>query len=358
MNLNHRFSVPGAVAFITGMLAASNAAHTAGSGPTPDKVDKVDKAAFRLPAVPPSPADNTWTQARAELGKQLFFDPRLSGSGQVTCASCHLPERAWSDGLPTAVKFLGPRVPLATPALTNIAFNTIFMWDGRQHNFDQLNVDLQGEMAFINAGATVKPADVVRKLAEVDGYRSAFERAYPGEGVNSRTIGKALAAFQRTLVSRNSAFDRWIAGQADALSPAQVNGYRLFVDSEKGACVLCHQPPNFTDNGFHNIGLKSYGDAVPHPGRGKHLPLKVVHGAFKTPQLRDVALSAPYFHDGSAPSLREAVEHYVRGGDVTTNLSPTFRKANLSPGEVEDLVSFLGALTSPPVPFVYPVLPR
>jgi cytochrome c peroxidase len=321
-------------------------------------LDAALRAQWVLPAAPPSPPDNPWSEARSALGKALFFDPRLSTSSQVTCASCHLPERGWTDGLPTAVRFLGTQMRVATPPLANIGYNTIFMWDGRQPTLEQQAVGGQGAMADVNAGGKVKPEETVRRLAAVPGYRAAFERAYPGEGITTQTIAKALASFQRGLVSRESPFDRWLAGKEDAMTAQQINGFKLFLDPGKGACALCHQPPNFTDNGFHNLGLKSYGAADPLPGRGKHRPVKMLDGAFKTPALRDVALTAPYFHDGSARTLAEVVEHYAKGGEVRTNLSPSFRKAELSEQEKADLVAFLDALTTPPKPFVYPVLPQ
>jgi cytochrome c peroxidase len=315
-------------------------------------------APWVLPARPPAPADNTWSEARAGLGKMLFFDPRLSTSGQVTCASCHMPERGWADGLPTAIRFHGTPVPLATPPLANIGYATIFMWDGRQPTLEQQAVGGQGAQSDLNNGiGRLKPADTVRLIGSIDGYRAAFERAYPGEGVTTASIGRALAAFQRSLVSRDSPFDRWLAGDARAMTSAQVNGFRVFLDPARGACAVCHNAPNFTDGSFHNVGLKSYGAATPLPGRGRHQPVKMMDGAFKTPGLRDVALTAPYFHDGSARTLADVVAHYARGGEVRTNLSPLFRKAELTAQEQADLVSFLEALTTPAKPFVYPVLP-
>ena len=311
-----------------------------------------------LPDAPASPADNKWTRERAELGKMLFFDPRLSGTGQVTCASCHFPERGWADGLPTAVRFQGTQMPLASPHIVNIAYNTIFMWDGRMPTLEKQAFGGQGEKADINAGSKVKTEDVVRRIAGVKGYAAAFDSAYPGEGVTRESIAKAIASFERTVLSKDSPFDRWLKGDADAMTSQQINGFRVFLDPKKGACANCHQAPNFTDNGFHNIGLKSYGAKNHHPGRGKQKPIKIMDGAFKTPGLRDVALTSPYFHDGSAATLRDVVEHYARGGEVKTNLSPNFKKAVLSDSEKADLVAFLEALTTPPQAFVYPVLPK
>lgn len=324
----------------------------------PAGADFTQRHHWVLPALPASPPDNAWSEARAELGKKLFFDPRLSTSGQVTCASCHLPERGWADGLPTAIRFLGTPLRVATPSLLNIGYNTIFMWDGRQPSLEQQAVGGQGAASDINAGGKAKPEEVVRRLAQVAGYQAEFDQAYPGEGVTTLTIAKALASFQRSLVARDSPFDRWASGQDGALTAQQMNGFKLFVDRDKGACAACHHPPAFTDNGFHNIGLRSFGAEDRLPGRGKLKPVKAMDGAFKTPALRNVALTAPYFHDGSARTLADVVEHYAKGGEVKTNLSPAFRKAKLTEQEKADLVAFLEALTTPPAPFVYPVLPR
>ena len=311
-------------------------------------------AAWRLPERPASPDDNRWSQQKAELGKKLFFDPRLSGTGQVTCASCHLPERGWEDGLPTAVRFGGKVMPLASPTLVNIGYNTIFMWDGRMPSLEKQGYGGQGKPADINAMSEVEPEVVIARLNGVKSYKAEFDQLFPGEGLTRETVAKAIASFERTIVSIDSPFDRWVAGDASAMSAQQVRGFDLFVG--KASCASCHSAPNFTDNGFHNIGLKSFGDANPLPGRFKHKPVKLMQGAFKTPTLKDISLRAPYFHDGSARTLMEVVEHYDRGGDVKTNLSPNMKPLNLSKQEKEDLVQFLHALTSPQKPFVYPVL--
>ncbi len=338
-------------------------------------------AEWILPATPPAPEGNLTTPERVALGKQLFFDPRLSGSGQVTCASCHLPERGWADGLPTAVRFQGQVMRRATPALVNSGYNPIQMWDGKRRTLEDQGLGGQGPRSEINAGTQPVPGlvdglndlaegakrellgghgypNVIKRLDGIAGYREAFARAYPGEGVNETTVAKAISAFERSLISRDSPFDRWVAGDRGALGAMQVNGLRLFLDPDKGNCVACHHPPNFTDNGFHNIGLASFGASDHDRGRGGVVDLPQLDGAFKTPTLRDVALSRPYFHDGSAATLEDVVRHYVEGGKVRTNLSPALRVAPLSVEEQRDLVAFLGALTTATGPFVYPVLPR
>jgi len=314
-------------------------------------------AEWLLPAMPSSPDDNKFSEPRAQLGKQLFFDPRLSGTGQVTCASCHSPERGWTDGLPTAVRYKGKVMPLASPTMVNIGYNSIHMWDGRMPTLEKQAFGGQAKAADINAGSTVEPEEVIARLNRIGGYVKAFVEAYPAEGLTRESVAKALAAFERTIVSNDAPFDRWVKGERAAMSEQQVRGFRAFV--EKGRCAVCHAPPNFTDNNFHNIGLKSSGELGSHPGRSAQVKVKAMEGAFKTPTLRDITLTAPYFHDGSAGSLAEVIAHYMVGGVVKTNLSPSLPTAlALTAQDRDDLLAFMGALRSEHPVFVYPVLPR
>lgn len=310
-----------------------------------------------LPDMPNYPDDNKYSEQRAELGKQLFFDPRLSGTGQVTCASCHLPERGWADGLPTAVRFQGKVMDLASPTITNLGYNMIYMWDGRMPSLEKQAFAGQGKPADINAGSTVEPDVVIARLNTIKSYVSSFEKAYPGEGLTRESVAKAIANFERTVTSKNSPFDRWVKGDKSALSLQQVNGFQVFV--EKSKCGNCHAAPNFTDNSFHNLGLKSFAAADHNIGRFKHNKVKVMDGAFKTPTLRDISITAPYFHDGSAATLKDVVEHYAQGGVVKTNLSPSLpQDLALSAQDKDDLVAFLSALSSEMPVFVYPILPK
>jgi len=310
-----------------------------------------------LPESPSFPDENKYSEEKADLGKQLFFDPRLSGTGQVTCASCHFPERGWADGLPTSVRFQGKNVGLAAPTIVNLGYNSIMMWDGRMPTLEKQAFAGQGKPADINAGSTVEPEVVIARLNTVKSYVASFAKAYPGEGLTRESVAKAIAVFERTVVSNNSPFDRWVNGNKDAMTAQQVNGFRVFV--EKAKCSTCHSAPNFNDNGFHNIGLKSYGEADHNVGRIKQKKLKILDGAFKTPTLRDIGLTAPYFHDGSAASLKDVVEHYAQGGVVKSNLSPNLpQDINLTSQDKDDIVAFLTALTSEHAIFVYPILPQ
>ena len=208
-----------------------------------------------LPDTPPYPADNAPTEARIELGKMLFFDTRLSGSGNMSCATCHSPLYGWSDGLPTAKGVNSKILDRASPTVVNTAYNSIQMWDGRKKSLEdqamgpmeaavEMNMDTKALFAWLKAN---------------EGYVGAFKSAYPGEAIGESTVSKAIANYERTIISNNSPFDKWIKGDNNAMTAQQVNGFELFVRKDKGNCAACHSAPNFTDDGFHNIGLPSFG---------------------------------------------------------------------------------------------------
>lgn len=307
-----------------------------------------------LPDEAPYPEGNKPNAARIELGKALFFDPRLSGDGNMSCATCHNPLLGWSDGLPTAKGFQSRVLDRATPVITNTGFNSLQMWDGRKATLEdqamgpmeatvEMNMDIKGLFEWLNTS---------------EGYQKLFKKAYPGEPIAAETLSKAIASFERTVISNNSRFDRWIKGDAKALSKQEIEGFKIFIDPEKGNCSVCHSGSNFTDNGFHNVGLKSFGKKNPDLGRYAQVPLPLMKGAFKTPTVRDVEFSAPYFHDGSAATLAELIDFYERGGDVKTNLSPNLKALSLTEEEKKNLELFLLSLSSPPQPFTLPVLPK
>lgn len=306
-----------------------------------------------LADTPPHPEGNEPNAARVELGKKLFFDARLSGDGNMSCATCHSPLYGWSDGLPTAKGVKSKVLGRASPTVTNTAFNSLQMWDGRKKSLED---QAMGPME-ANVEMNMDIDRLFEWLKGMDEYVAEFETAYPGEGVNAGTLSKAVASFERTVISNNSPFDQWVKGDDKALTAQQVRGFELFTNKEKGNCAACHSGPNFTDDGFHNIGLASFGDKEPDVGRYAHRPLKLMKGAFKTPTIRDITLTAPYFHDGSANTLEEVVDHYAKGGVVKTNLSPSLKELNLNDQEKKDIVAFLEALTTPPEAFTLPVLP-
>lgn len=301
----------------------------------------------------PYPEGNKPNDARIDLGKKLFFDPRLSSDGNMSCATCHSPLFGWSDGLPTAKGFKSQVLGRASPVVTNTAYNSIQMWDGRKKSLED---QAMGPM-MSNAEMNMDIPMLMKWLNENEGYQKAFKKAYPGEKIDEVTVAKAIASFERTVVSKNSPFDRWVKGDKKALSKSEINGFKVFVDPNKGNCEVCHSGANFTDDGFHNIGLASFGNENPDLGRYAERPLRLMRGAFKTPTLRDISYSAPYFHDGSAATLEDVVDHYVKGGVVKTNLSPNMKALALTKKEKRDLVAFLKALNSPREEFSLPNLP-
>ena len=332
--------------FLTCVAAAAvlAACATLGSSvPAPTAAEQ----AWRLPAEIPQPADNLSTPPRVALGKALFFDARLSGSGAMSCSSCHLPNLGWTDGKKLPVMPNGDVVPRHSPTMLNMAYSHIFMWDGRKSSLEDQAMGPHRHLSKADFAASTA------RLRQLPGYQKMFAEAYPGEPITEETISKALAAFERTLVSRNSPFDRWVAGDTTALTQEQYRGYKVFMDPAKGNCAACHNGPNFTDNGFHNIGIK--GNDV---GRYAFRKVASMKGAFKTPTLRDIALTAPYYHDGSAATLRDVVDHYVRGGDDRSNVSPDVRPLNLTEQDKQDLVAFMRSLTGERTAFVAPQLPQ
>ena len=316
--------------------------------PAPTAADRE----WRLPAVI-MPRDNASTPARVALGQALFFDPRLSGNGASSCASCHNPSLGWSDAQKTAIGFGGVVLARATPTILNTAYNTQFMWDGRKKSLEDQAL---GPMKAPDEMNTDFPS-VIARLGALPAYRAMFDKAYHGEPIGEETLAKAIAAYERTVVSRDAPFDRWLAGDTRAITPQQYRGWKVFTDPARGNCSTCHSGPNFTDNGFHNIGIRG---AAANPDLGRFNIRKVasMKGAFKTPTLRDIELTGPYFRDGSAATLRDVVEHYARGGEDRSNLSPDMKKLDLSEQDKSDLVAFMKALTGRRVAVVAPQLPQ
>ena len=323
---------------------------TAGAGLDSSATGKPDP--YLRPAAVPVPPDNALTPERVELGKALFFDPRLSSSRWISCASCHNPALGWSDGLPTAIGDGMKKLPRATPTVLNVAYSKILMWDGRAATLeDQATGPIKAESE-MNQDMDI----LVERLVAIRGYRKMFERAYPGEGITETTIAKALASFQRTVVAADSPFDRWHAGDEKAVDESVKRGFRLFTGKAK--CDVCHEGFNFTDDGFHNIGLKTPKGMSEDVGRYAQRKVNINKGAFKTPTLRDVALTGPYMHNGIYKALEDVIDHYDRGGDVKHSLDPNMERLDLTSQEKQDLVSFLKSLTGDPVQVTIPLLPQ
>lgn len=282
------------------------------------------------------PDDEPNSQAEIMLGKILFFDNRLSGNKTQSCATCHNPDLGYSDGLAKGLGSEGARLGRNTPSIYNLAWNVTFFWDGRASTLEEQALGpIESKMEM------VLPLDqLVTRLNNIPFYRQSFFKVYGDSGVTSENIGRAIAAFERTVASTNSPFDRYMQGDKSAMDPAAIRGLDLF--KGKANCTLCHDGPNFTDESFHNIGI-----ADADKGRADIAQDPSMTGAFKTPGLRNVALTAPYMHDGSEGSLEDVVRFYNRGGNPHKYRSALIKPLNLNDQEIMDLVAFLGALTDP-----------
>lgn len=307
------------------------------------------KAQFFRPQSVPFPAENAPNQDREALGKLLFFDPRLSGSNSISCASCHNPAFGWGDGLPKGVGHGSAQLDRRTPTILNTAFAELLFWDGRASSLEEQALGPMGSPKEMNQSLET----LSEELEEIPGYRPLFEKAYPGEGISPQTVAKAIAVFERTVISAQAPFDAWIEGDENAISDSAKRGFDLF--NTKASCVQCHSGWNFTDDGFHDIGVA--GEDI---GRGKFLPaVAAVQHAFKTPTLRNADQRAPFMHDGSEETLEECVEFYNRGGNVKRpSLSDDVHPLGLTPQEMDDLCAFIRTLTSQDTPTTIPTLPR
>ena len=302
-----------------------------------------------LPEAPPSPDDNPTTGAKAELGKQLFFDPRLSGENTISCATCHMPDKAFGDGLPRAQGAGGELLPRNSQTVWNVGYYKTFFWDGRAANLEsQALVPIQSAVEMHQD----LPA-LVEELAEVPGYAEQFDRVFD-RPVNLDDIARALAAFQRTLVSRDSPLDRYLAGDEEALSPAAKAGLELF-EGDAG-CIRCHNGPLLSDGEYYRLGI-GHGDE----GRAAVTGMRDDLYRFRTPSLRDVARTGPYMHDGSLATLSDVVQFYYRGAatrgpdglelDIEPLLGQTF-------SEIDAIVEFLESLSGETSEITPPKLPQ
>lgn len=280
------------------------------------------------------PEDNPLTEAKVALGKQLYFDKRLSQDESVSCASCHDPAKGWSnaDAFATGVK--GARGGRSAPTIINSVYNVFHFWDGRAGSLEEQAlgpVQNPIEMA-------MKLEDVEKRLNEIEGYRRQFREVFGTDRVTRDGIAKAIAAYERTILSGDAPFDRFKAGESDALSEPARRGMDLFFG--KAQCSACHVGPNFTDNGFHNVGI-GMDKEEPDLGRFEQTKLLGDRGSFKTPTLREINRTAPYMHDGSLKTLEDVVDHYSKGGIPNPQLDEGIFKLNLSEQEKADLVTFL-----------------
>ena len=297
------------------------------------------------------PADNPITAEKASLGKQLFFDKTLSKDGSASCSTCHLPEKAWTDGEKLSKKVGGAMNTRHSPTMLNVGFSDLFYWDGRGETLEKTVIaawknQLGGD-----------PDKMAEAIAKIPGYEVQFKTIF-NSNATADTMAKAIATFLRTLVTPDAPWEKLSADASDKSKEAEAarRGFEVF--RNKGGCAACHAPPMFTDLAFHNTGI-GYDKDVKEPdlGRGKISKNKEDDGRFKTPGLRNAGMHPPYFHDGRAESLDAAVDYMLSGGLKNDNLDKQLKKVTLTKPEREDLMAFLKSLEAPMPPFTAPQIP-
>lgn len=301
-----------------------------------------------LPPVEDS-QDNPTTPEKATLGYMLFFDKRLSQNDSMACAGCHLPAKAWTDDRPVSPKVGGALNKRNAPTMLNLAYHANgYYWDGRKPTLEATCA------AAWNGQLGADPKGVVAALNAIPQYRATFQRAF-NEDATADNVPKALAAFLRSLLSGGSAWDRFEAGDAKAVSKEAQRGFEVF---KEAGCALCHVPPLYSDFQYHNVGIGSDKpeDKRDH-GRMDATKDPQDDGKFKTPSLRDVAKTGPYFHDGSVGSLEKAIELMANGGVKSAQLDEKLKPANLKPKDRAALRAFLESLTGENTGLIPPQLP-
>ncbi len=305
--------------------------------PTPSLYKLVVPAGFPAPAIPP---DNPLTVEGIALGERLFADPILSVDSTIACISCHLPAHAFSDPQPFS-QGVGGLTSRNSMPLFNLLWSSSFFWDGRTASLE--SQALEPVQTPVEMGEDWDR--VVAKLERHPEYPALFARAFGDAPIDRQRVAQAIAQFERTLVSADSKYDRWLAGQAE-LTPAEERGFLLF-HTEEGDCFHCHVAPLFTDNEFHNNGL----DRVPlDEGLAERTGKRFDRGKFKTPTLRNVEYTAPYMHDGRFQTLAEVIEHYDSGFHRTALTDPLLLvrlNLDLTEADKRALVAFLKTLSDP-----------
>lgn len=331
------------VAIWLGILFATVPAVVLPSAPAQGQIPAHDPALdpsvlrmiFARPTLIPAPETNSITREKVLLGRALFHDRRLSGDGTRSCASCHKPALAFTDGMPRALSKAGEQLRRNTPHLYNLAWGNLYYWDGRADSLEaQARVPI---LAPDEMGGDF--ASMTRRLAADLRMRHAFARAFPGSsGIRDEHVLAAIASYERTLVSPPTRFDRFVTGDRGALSAEEREGLALFMG--RGQCVTCHGGWRFTDDKFHDIGLGGT-----DPGRSAIPGGLAGLSAFKTPSLRLVARTAPYMHDGSRPTLSTVVDHYSDGIVERPGLAVNVvRELRLATREKRALIAFLRTL--------------
>ena len=357
------WKVGGALASLLVLIWVSNSAAVAPASETaPARSAAAKREAwrrdYRAPTAIPFPDANPYSEAKAELGRRLFFDPILSGDRNRSCASCHVPALGWGDGRGRALDLSGGDMELRTPSILNLAWQERLGWDGKFRTLESVSF-----FPITGTGNMNLPvAEALRRLSEDADYARAFAEAFEASSdgapqaqtqapapsratpvVTQERVEAALATFERLIVSRPAPFDRWIAGDERAITEAAKRGFDLF--NGKANCAACHSGWSFTDGSYHDIGTATGSDI----GRGRYFPnAPALRYAFKTPGLREVSRRAPYMHNGSVPTLAAVIDLYDRGGIDRPSRSADIRPLGLSLSEKADLAAFLETLSSEP----------
>ena len=299
------------------------------------------------------PESNPYSEAKKELGKLLFFDPRLSKSKQISCANCHDPELGWADGRSLSFGHDRKNGVRNSPSIFNMAYHTTFFWDGRASTLESQAMFPLTDPVEMASHEVV----AVKHIKRIKGYRPFFKEAYGDENITLSRIFDAIATYERTIVSGKSKFDRFIAGEKDLFTDEEVLGLHLF--RTKARCVNCHFSPIFSDQQFHNLGMSYYGRKYEDLGRYKISKDKADVGSFKTASLREVGRTAPYMHNGLIATLDEVIQMYDAGmahpkprkdqenDPLFPTTDPLLQKLSLTKEERAALKAFLLTLSSP-----------
>ena len=304
-----------------------------------------------MPTEVPTPPTNLSYTQKVDLGKQLYFDTRLSKNNSVSCALCHNPGTGFADARQVSIGAFGTAGGRQAPTVYNTGFIPLQFWDGRAGSLEQQAIGpIHNPIEMAETHETVVP-----KIAKIPGYQKQFQLIFGG-GASLQHIAEAIAAFERTIVSQNSAFDKYVMGDPRAMNDAATRGLGLF--KGKARCILCHNGPNFTDNKFHNLGVPQVGPLKEDLGRYLVTRAEKDKGAFKTPTLRSIVETAPYMHDGVFKTLEEVIDFFDQGGGNNQNLSTLMKPLGLTAEEKSDLIEFLKALTGAPIKVSVPKLPK
>lgn len=331
--------------------------------------ESIDSTKFQDIGVLPKvvfPASNPYSDKKSNLGKMLFFDPRLSGSRQISCANCHNPELGWTDNLTRSFGHDRQTGGRNAMSILNSAYAQSLFWDGRAASLEaQSTMPIQDQKEM-----KAHLAVAVKNIAKIKGYKKYFDVAFADKKINVQNIQMAIATFERTITSPPSRFDKFISGQVDAFTDQEVEGLHLF--RTKANCISCHNTPYFSDNQFHNDGQTLFETKNEDLGRYNFTKDTADIGKFRTPTLREVARTGPWMHHGHFPSILDVVELYNLGNPsprqnkfknskreaLAGHTSPILKRLNLSKSEVKSLVAFVETLSTPNRRMKMPDLPK